>query len=530
MGAGSESAPDEALLMPGALQSLRHRQSDPKMSFRDPVQDASSTRCSAAISFASSVSTESLVTALSGFPPTPERIIKPQPSFESQATWTQESYNKSRSRSASNGSSTNSDDTLIADNSRASTAPTSPSPTPINLGDDLDDDFKWNMQRPASRLSHYSLSSFDDFDESYDISDEKVAGNADDFEAVLSYLDFQAPPSAEAAGKADPDRLRSLTHDFESHLSCFRSTASELTGELAVHLGDDRSKLDDLLLTSVRKTTTQALEAMVMVSWFRETKLQNEPSILVQEKGAPNGPLDEQASKEQIMVNDLVEKVNAGLGEKARRNGFEAASRDGATLGNPGGKSLSPALSIEDLAKARSATPLHFDRHASIRSQRRFLAHTPKLATNGTRARSTSLSTTAVQHKPSLHADLDDQVQFPEARGPSSTASVETVTEKTHQPIKRTHSSRPSTAPGSGPHQCPLAPLAKRNVSEAVSSSNGAEVPATKPAASKNSVPHARWGEIIMPLSQPRRVKKESNNDAGRKPSLRSKFLRVFSS
>ncbi|TKY88965.1 hypothetical protein EX895_002206 [Sporisorium graminicola] len=115
----------------------------------------------------------------------------------------------------------------------------------------------------------------------------------------------QATAAASRTSILRDEHLRALTYEFETHLLQFRLLAAPLLQQLAQHMEGSESKLDELLLCSIRRVSAQATEAMVMVTWYRETKLRCPVA----------GSLPMQAPTE-------TEEQEKG----ARRNAFEASN------------------------------------------------------------------------------------------------------------------------------------------------------------------------------------------------------------
>ncbi|KAJ9475005.1 Cytoskeleton assembly control protein [Pseudozyma hubeiensis] len=100
----------------------------------------------------------------------------------------------------------------------------------------------------------------------------------DSLHALLSFLDHEKPKIAQARAtlarqQISPDRLRVLMDEFEARLHRFRSMSDQLIVELQLQMDESDPMLDEMLLSSIRRATSQSLEAAIMVSWFRETKL-----------------------------------------------------------------------------------------------------------------------------------------------------------------------------------------------------------------------------------------------------------------
>ncbi|GAC94765.1 cytoskeleton assembly control protein [Pseudozyma hubeiensis SY62] len=100
----------------------------------------------------------------------------------------------------------------------------------------------------------------------------------DSLQALLSFLDHEKPQIAQAhetlaRQQFSLDRLRVVMDEFEARLHRFRSMSDQLVVELQLQMDERDPMLDEMLLLSIRRATSQSLEAAIMVSWFRETRL-----------------------------------------------------------------------------------------------------------------------------------------------------------------------------------------------------------------------------------------------------------------
>ncbi|KAJ1019738.1 hypothetical protein NDA13_005963 [Ustilago tritici] len=394
------------------------------------------------LSIPSSNATDSLASALSSFPSPPGTIAN---QLQRQNSRNHDAHEGPQRPSSCGSSSNGSEDTLVPASPHRcgashETSPESSGP-PIydgheNTGEALEIDPALTATGPMA-ISHFSsdltqarvpsIASSVHADLPVPVSMQKTGGDADDaddFEAILSCLDLGKHLKAQTTGattqdspnSASSNRLRTSMHRFESGLSCFRLVALELVQELELHLDGSHSKLDDLLLSSIRRAATQGLEAMIMLSWFRETKLEGPATAKI--KADPIPAVDHHyqdgqqklqmtrapaasASVNQYAPTKPVRAENSrgsphGVAEErndeackhidARRNAFDSSTRDHAVMSDvlaqrnekqalpqTANANLTTSLSIEELAKARSSTPLHFDRPASpyVSSQRR---------------------------------------------------------------------------------------------------------------------------------------------------------------
>ncbi|SJX64709.1 uncharacterized protein SRS1_15526 [Sporisorium reilianum f. sp. reilianum] len=86
-----------------------------------------------------------------------------------------------------------------------------------------------------------------------------------------------------------PEHLRTQTYELEAQLMQLRLHAASLVHELQLHMAGAESKLDELVLGSIRRAATHALEAGLMVCWYRESKLRDEERERKEEEGRRNG-------------------------------------------------------------------------------------------------------------------------------------------------------------------------------------------------------------------------------------------------
>ncbi|CCF48299.1 hypothetical protein NDA11_007420 [Ustilago hordei] len=390
----------------------------------------------------SSNATDSLASALSTFPSPPHTIAN---QLQQQNSRNHDAH-KGPQRPSSYGSSSNaSEDTLVPasplqcgashESSSQSSGP------PIydgheNAGEALEIDPALTATAPMA-ISHFSshltqaslpsIASSVHPDLPVPVSMHKTGGDADDaddFEAILSCLDLGKHLKAQTTrattqhgpNSASSNRLPTSMHRFESALSCFRLVALELVQQLELHLDGSHSKLDDLLLSSIRRAATQGLEAMIMLSWFRETKLEGPATAKIKADSIPAADHHCQDGQHKLQMS-RAPAANASVNQypptkpipaensrgsphrvaeerndeackhvDTRRNAFDSPTRDHAVMSDllaqrnekqalpqTANANLTTSLSIEELAKARSSTPLHFDRPASpyVSSQRR---------------------------------------------------------------------------------------------------------------------------------------------------------------
>lgn len=374
----------------------------------------------------SSTSTDSLASALSKFPATPMSATEaPQLQALSTCNSGQGTREELQRPSSSNSSSAGSQDTLVPGSPALRVASDSLSPEPNGVAPNCYDVSHCERLETNSTLTAHKAGNISSFachkqlkdqvtaesghvKHLGDVSEEKSAGTPG---ASLSCRDLskkQYFSSINAAKQPQTnlpplDHLRALTQRFESGLSIFRSSAVELMEELQTQFGDSPSEDHAFLLSSIRRTASQGLEAMIMISWLRETMLDcpnlaknganwyhstqhlqgkaqgmlpstPAPSISLFPAADTTDPPSGTHSNHRVAEADMPSRE----GKDTRRNGFESPTRDRsiATHGNvhhgkkhlhphTANASLSPPLSIEDLAKARSSTPLHFNRPAT---------------------------------------------------------------------------------------------------------------------------------------------------------------------
>lgn len=110
-------------------------------------------------------------------------------------------------------------------------------------------------------------------DDSDDASDSSEASDSAALDDIFSCLQLKKHLTSVDNAKHTPDTFLKLTDDYETQLSSFRSVSEELSEAMQAVMGDAPSKLDQRVLASVRRATSNALEAMIMVSWFRENKI-----------------------------------------------------------------------------------------------------------------------------------------------------------------------------------------------------------------------------------------------------------------
>ncbi|SPO31125.1 uncharacterized protein UTRI_05232_B [Ustilago trichophora] len=479
--AQQSSQSEYTLQLHGDLSTFKHIVSatlstaqSPTKQVDSPQLDHDFCRYSTSLSSGSTNSTESLVSALSSFPATPVGTpLELRNDF--LRTPKKSDFIHTQKPASCSGSTTDSDATYVPGSpllhaSRESTPPSSSARSSCEYHTSESDDFHVDPLFTAPSITQTSVgnSSFqtqaqptmqtDNLDhQAFNLEDDS---DPDAFASVLSCFDFQTlrPPSGRVQTRrgASPVHIRSLICELETGLSRFRSAAQELTEELEALLEGRGSKLDQLLLSSVRRATTQALEAMAMASWYRQTKLVETgmtsskaeksslcvcPESYAKLPGADARRKDALAPSAETTDNLVIcGPYSSAVGidqtefnlAKCRRNGFEAATRDCSSMDSvtTSSKTIRPqsadpsetaaSLSIEDIARARSSTPLHFNQPSSAfgpsqrhwQAQRVDAAMRPGQMGSNPKVRHRSISnagpTTEVQTKsirriPSLH-------------------------------------------------------------------------------------------------------------------------------
>ncbi|SPO30615.1 uncharacterized protein UTRI_05232 [Ustilago trichophora] len=446
------------------------------------VRDQEPCRYSTSLSSDSSNSTESLVSALSTFPATP--VGTPLGlRHDFLRTPKKSDFIRMQKPASDHGSTTDSEATYVPDSpllpvSRDPTSTSSSARSSCEYHTSESDDFHVDPLLTAPDVAHTSICDLSihptaqasiksDNPGHHDgiNSEDDIAGDPDAFASILSWFDFQTlrPPSegVHIPRGASHDHVRFLICELEMGLSRFRSAAQKLTEELEAPLEGRGSKLDQLLLASVRRATTHALEAMAMASWYRQTKLveigmspskaenstlHGGPDLCAKVLGAVTCRDDTFAYSTETTSNIKIcdqnfsaatfELTNLNTEKTCRRNGFESATRDRSAMDSvtTSSNSIRPhtadpsqtgaSLSIEDIARARSSTPLHFNRPRSPfgLSQRHRQAHRVDNATrsgrmgcdskarlrsisNAGRRHATEIQTKSICRIPSLHDD-----------------------------------------------------------------------------------------------------------------------------
>ncbi|KAF6766967.1 hypothetical protein PSEUBRA_001588 [Kalmanozyma brasiliensis GHG001] len=184
----------------------------------------------------------------------------------------------------------------------------------------------------------------DDSDASSDISEPSDLAARDD---IFSCLQLKKHLSSIDHAKFAPDAFLKLMDDYETQLSLFLSISEKVLEALQAATGDRPSKLEQRVIAAIRRTMSYGLESMIMLSWFREYKI-------------------DQASASVRSARDI-----NSYGPKSAANVISAPSHVTKGSHDPARGACGISLAPSGFASCTRASSQRYDR-AGINAKRRF--------------------------------------------------------------------------------------------------------------------------------------------------------------